>query len=66
MAVATGYYHTVGLRSDGTVVTAGDNKDDLSGWTDIVAVDANYHYTVGLRPNGTTVVATERNMNIHR
>ena len=35
MAFSAGYYYTVGLRSDGTVVTVGYNKDgrcDVSGW----------------------------------
>ncbi len=39
--IAAGYRHTIGLKSDGTVVAVGDNKYgqcDVSGWHDIVAV----------------------------
>ena len=38
VAVAAGYYHTVGLKSDGTVVAVGTNlygQCNVSGWTDI-------------------------------
>ena len=52
------YQHTVGLRSDGTVIAVGDNDDgqcDVSGWTDIVAVSAGEYHTVGLRSDGTVV-----------
>ena len=57
-SLTVGAYHTVGLRSDGTVVATGDNEDgqcDVSGWTDIVAVAAGRHHTVGLRSDGTVV-----------
>ena len=53
-------YHTVGLKSDGTVVAVGDNnygECDVSDWTDIVAVSAGWYHTVGLKSDGT-VVAT--------
>lgn len=52
------YYHTVGLKSDGTVVAVGDNKYgqcDVSEWTDIVAVAAGWSHTVGLKSDGTVV-----------
>ena len=54
----TGYYHTVALKTDGTVVAVGDNDDgqcDVSGWTDIVAISAGSHHTVGLKADGTVV-----------
>ncbi len=37
-AIAAGYHHTVGLKSDGTVTAVGDNKYgqcELSGWCGI-------------------------------
>ena len=52
--------HTVGLRSDGTVVATGYNRDDrcnVSGWKDIVAVAAGDDHTVGLKSDGTVVAA---------
>ena len=57
--------HTVGLKSDGTVVAVGTNSNgqcDVEDWKDIISVSAgsNYHgrtHTVGLKSDGT-VVAT--------
>ena len=49
------------MRSDGTVVAVGSNIcgrcDDVSGWTDIVAVSAGTSHTVGLRSDGTVLAA---------
>ena len=56
--VAAGSRHTVGLKSDGTVVAVGDSDDgqcDVGGWTDIVQVAAGYFHTVGLKADGTVV-----------
>lgn len=52
-------YHTVGLRTDGTVVWAGDRNHviDVSGWRDIVSVAATNYKVVGLKSDGTVVVA---------
>ncbi len=58
VAVSAGEAHTVGLRSDGTVVAVGDNhrgQCDVSDWSDIAAVSAGFAHTVGLRPDGTVV-----------
>ncbi len=51
-------YHTVGLKSDGTVVAVGDNyagKCDVTSWTDIVAVASGEEHTIGLKSDGTVV-----------
>ncbi len=64
--ISAGYEHTVGLKSDGTVVATEykgnndfyDGQCDVEGWTDIVAISANDYHTVGLKSDGT-VVATE-------
>ena len=43
VAIATGALHTVGLKTDGTIVHAGSNADglnDVSGWKDIIAIAA--------------------------
>ena len=62
MAVSAGIYHTVGLKSDGTVVATAINSNDfdygqcnVESWTDIVAVSAGYEHTVGLKSDGTVV-----------
>ena len=52
--------HTVGLKSDGTVVAVGDNDDgecDVSDWTDVVAITCGWRHTVGLKSDGTVVAA---------
>jgi alpha-tubulin suppressor-like RCC1 family protein len=61
--IAAGTWHTVGLKSDGTVVAVGDNhfgECDVGNWTDITQVAAGGKHTVGLKTNGT-VVAVGRN-----
>ena len=64
IAVSAGYYHTVGLRSDGTVAATGGNnygQCNVSGWTDIVSVSAGEEHTVGLRSDGTVVATGDNN-----
>ena len=59
-ALAAGDVHTVGLRSDGSVVAGGSNayaQCNVSSWTDIVAVAAGSYHTVGLHSDGTVVAA---------
>ena len=58
VAVSAGHYHTVGLKSDGTVVAVGYNsygQCDVSDLTDIVAIGTGYDYTIGLKSDGTVV-----------
>ena len=58
VAVAAGDRHTVGLKSDGTVVAVGDNyygQCDVSDGKDIVAVVSGGWSTVGLKSDGTVV-----------
>ena len=53
--ICAGAYHTVYLRSDGTVAAFGKDTDDRCGvedWTDVIAISAESH-TVGLRSDGT-------------
>ena len=57
-SIATGLNHTVGLKTDGTVVAVGDNghgQCDVGSWADIVAVSAGAWHTVGLKADGTVV-----------
>jgi hypothetical protein len=56
--VAAGNWHTVGVKSDGTVVAVGANYNgqcDVSGWKDVVQVAGGWDHTVGLKSNGTVV-----------
>jgi hypothetical protein len=56
--VAAGGHHTVGLKSDGTLVGAGlcDMQRDVTSWTAIFQVAARFENTVGLRFDGTVLV----------
>ena len=61
--LSAGGDHTVGLKSDGTVVVTGYNfygQWSVSDWKEIVAVSAGHYHTVGLKADGT-VVATGDN-----
>lgn len=63
--VDTSGSHTVGLRSDGTVVATGNNTNgqcNVSDWQDIVAVSAGSDCTIALKADGT-VVAVGDNIN---
>ena len=68
--VTANCYHTVGLKSDGTVVAVGNNLEgqrDVSDWTDIIQVSAGCWHTVGLRSDGTVVAvgySTEGQCNV--
>ena len=58
LQVAAGENHTVGLKSDGTVVTFGSNGNgqlNVSTWTDVVQLAAGYYHTVGLKSDGTVL-----------
>lgn len=50
--------HTVGLKADGTVVAAGNNREgqcNVDAWHDIAAIATGSDHTVGLKKNGTVV-----------
>ena len=56
--IAAGSNHTVGLKSDGTVVVTGNNNRgqcDVSDWTDIVSVVAGSTHTVGLKSDSSVM-----------
>lgn len=59
--------HTVGLKSDGTVVAVGDNtfgQCNVSGWTDVIAIAAGDSHTVGLRFDGTVYITGKYETNL--
>ena len=61
--ISAGTFHTVGLKTDGTVVAVGDNfsgECQTAAWRDIIAISAGGNHTVGLKRDGT-VVAVGRN-----
>jgi uncharacterized repeat protein (TIGR02543 family) len=56
--VSAGADHTVGLKSDGTLVAVGDNsygQCNVGGWTNVTQVAAGAFHTVGLKADGTVV-----------
>jgi alpha-tubulin suppressor-like RCC1 family protein len=56
--VAGGAWHTLGLKSDGTVLAVGCEsykQCDVGNWTDIIQVDGGGEHTVGLRSDGTVI-----------
>lgn len=62
-AIAMGGEHYVGLKADGSVEAAGENRAgqcDTANWTDIAAVAAGGNRTFGLRKDGTVVIAGEK------
>ena len=61
--VAAGVGHTVGLKSDGTVVAIGDNSSgqlNVGSWINIVQLAARSNHTVGLKSDGTVVAVGEK------
>ncbi len=64
--IDVGLGYIIGLKTDGTVVWAGESwaKDDrcnISGWTDIVAIATGGWHTVGLKMDGTVVAVGKNN-----
>ena len=58
-------FHTIGLKSDGTVVSVGRNRDGyyyVHNWEDIVAIASSFTHVVGVKSDGT-VVAYGNNRN---
>ncbi len=61
-ALACGANHTLGLRSDGTVIAVGCNRFgqcDVDKWRDIIAIAAGADASYGVRADGTVVAAGE-------
>ena len=58
--------HTVAVKSDGSVVTIGNNdfyQLNVSDWTEIVSVSIGDTHTIGLKANGKVVAAGAVNYN---
>ena len=57
--VACGTHSVLGLKKDGTVVAAGDNRYGectVDGWTDVVQVVGGDYRNFGIRSDGTVLV----------
>ncbi|MBT4290753.1 MAG: hypothetical protein HOD92_25785 [Deltaproteobacteria bacterium] len=52
MQIDGGGTHTLGLKSDGTVLATGDS---VSSWSDIIQVSSGLGHSVGLKSDGTVV-----------
>lgn len=66
-SISAGFRHVLGLRTDGTVVAAGDNtygQCNVSSWNEVVAVKADHHISLGIIANGNILVAG-RGINEH-
>ena len=64
IAISNGYNHTVGLKSDGTVVAVGDNyygNCNVGGFNNIISISAGFYHTIGLKNNGTMVSVGRNN-----
>ena len=54
--ISGGFKHSVGVKTDGTVISVGDNSDgqcSLTNWNKIASITAGYYHTVGLKSDGT-------------
>jgi hypothetical protein len=61
VVISANWFHTIGLRADGTVVTTEAYEDrDTSHWRGIIAISAGRYHNLGLKEDGT-VVAVGRN-----
>jgi len=64
--ISVNLQHTVGLKTDGTVVAAGGSKHGLSfnrgntqGWQGVAAVFTGLFHTIGLKADGTVVAVID-------
>ena len=57
-AIALGDSHTIGLRSDGTVIATGDNSNgqcNVKEWTNVISISASGDLTAAVRSDGTVL-----------
>ena len=60
IAISAGHNCTIGLKTNGTIVTYGNNapdKSDTDKWKDLTAASAGYRFGIGLTSKGTAVAA---------
>jgi alpha-tubulin suppressor-like RCC1 family protein len=59
MSIPAGIAHTLGLRTDGTVLAVGSNQNgvcNVEDWRDITAIAAGQYNSLGLKADGTLLV----------
>ena len=56
IAISANKFYPIGLKSDGSVVVAG-NEYDISEWSDIVMISVDAYYPIGLKSDGTVIAA---------
>ena len=64
--IAAGDSHTLGVKSDGTVIAAGKNRNgqcDVGNWTNIMAVAAGNDFSVGILRDGTAITCGKKHSN---
>lgn len=62
--IAASDTHTIAIKSDGTVMAAGNNdyaRCDVSSWADVISVCANALETIGLKSDGTIISSSYAN-----
>jgi hypothetical protein len=62
-SIAQGKNFSIAVKTDGTVLAAGDNEYgqcDVSDWKNVISIDTGFDHTVALKSDGT-VVATGNN-----
>ena len=68
--IATGCWHTVGVRINGTAIATVfeggpqyyNNQCDISEWTNIIAIAAGGKHTVGLKADGSVISVGDQNV----
>ena len=53
--LAAGAKNTIAVNSDGSVLAAGVNHQEISGWSNVVSVASGERYSAGLRADGSVI-----------
>lgn len=61
--VAAGYFFAVGVKADGSCVTAGSHALNVSGWRNIVAITGDSYNVAGIQSDGH-VVCSDPNIDV--
>jgi alpha-tubulin suppressor-like RCC1 family protein len=67
ISIAAGANHSIGLKSDGTVVAVGSNSQgqcNVSDWKDVVEIYSYGNMSMGLKSDGTVLIVGNDNNDI--